>query len=59
MHATSPYDLESRSSSRLRLGGNTCVLRPLDDRSEHTVHVQEERRPRGLGGKRGERVHAP
>jgi hypothetical protein len=43
----------------LRLGRHARVLGPLDDRREHTVHVQEERRPRGLGGKRGERVHAP
>jgi len=43
----------------LRLRWNACVLGPFDDWSEDTVHVQEERRPRGLGGKRGEPVHAP
>ena len=59
MHATSPYEPRKPLELALCLGGNTCVLRPLDDRSEHAVDVQEERRPRGLGGKRGERVHAP
>ena len=50
--------LASRSSSRARLVGDARVLGPLDDRREHAVDVEEERRPRGLGGERGERVHA-
>ena len=40
-----------------RLGRHRGVLGSRDDRSQHAVHVEEERRQVGLGGEESERIH--
>ena len=56
--ATSAVAAGEPPQLRARRVGDARVLRPGDDRREHAVDVEEERRAFGLGGEQGEWVHA-